>query len=108
MLVRDIKTNILLFIYCATVPSGSWPRHLRGIWITQNDTPQSVVISSSQRPLPENTQHSQQTDIPDSSGIRAHNLSRRVAPYLRLRPRGHWDLQYFMRQTKHLRDLRFS
>ena len=37
------------------------------------------MISPSQRPLPENTQRSQQTDIHDPVGIRTHNLSRRAA-----------------------------
>jgi hypothetical protein len=49
------------------------------------------VISPSQRPLPDNTQHSQQTDIHAPGGIRAHNLSRRAAVDLRLRLRRHWD-----------------
>jgi len=49
------------------------------------------VISSSQRPLPDNTQHSQQTDIHAPDGIQIHNISRRVAVELHLRPRGHWD-----------------
>ena len=49
------------------------------------------VISSSQRPLSDNTQHSQQTNIHASGGIRTHNLSRRAAANLRLIPRGHWD-----------------
>ena len=49
------------------------------------------VISSSQRLLPDNTQHSQQTSIRIPGGIRAHNLSRRAAVDLRLRPHGHWD-----------------
>jgi len=49
------------------------------------------VISSSQRPLPDNTQHSQQTNIHAPAGIRTHDLSRRAAVDLRLRPRGHWD-----------------
>ena len=48
------------------------------------------VISSSQRPLRDNTQHSQQTDINAPDGIRTHNLSRRTAADLRLRTRGHW------------------
>ena len=52
------------------------------------------VISSSQRPLPDNTQHSQQTNTPAPGGIRTHNLSRRAAVELRLRPRGHWDQPY--------------
>jgi hypothetical protein len=34
---------------------------------------------------------SQQTDIHSPGGIRTHNLNRRVAADLRLRPRGHWD-----------------
>ena len=50
-----------------------------------------LVISSSQRPLPDNTQHSQQTDTHAPGGIRTHNLSRRAAADLRLRQRGYWD-----------------
>ena len=49
------------------------------------------MISPSQRPLPDNTQHSQQTNIHAPGGIRTHNLSRRAAVDLRLRPRGRWD-----------------
>jgi hypothetical protein len=49
------------------------------------------VISSSQRPLPDNTQHPKQTDIHAPGGIRNHNFSRRAAANLRLRPRGLWD-----------------
>jgi hypothetical protein len=48
------------------------------------------VISSSQRPLPNNTQHAKQTNIRASGGIRTHNLSRRAPADLRLRQRGHW------------------
>ena len=51
------------------------------------------VISSSQRPLPDNTQHSQQTNIHAPSGIRTYNPSRRAAADLHLRPRGHRDRQ---------------
>ena len=46
------------------------------------------VISSSQRPLPDNTQPSQHTDIHAPGGIRTHSLSRRAAADLGLRPRG--------------------
>ena len=49
------------------------------------------MTSQSHRPLPDNTQHSQQTDIYAPGGIRTHNLSKRAATDLRLRPRGHWD-----------------
>ena len=51
------------------------------------------VISSSQRPLPDNTQHSQQTNVHATGGIRTHNLSRRAAVDLRLRPHRYWDRQ---------------
>ena len=47
-------------------------------------------ISPSQRPLPNNTQHSQQT-ILAPGGVRTHNLKRPAAADLRFRPRGHWD-----------------
>ena len=51
------------------------------------------VINPSQRSLPDNTQHSQQTNIHAPGEIRTHDLSRRAAEVLRLRPRGHWDWQ---------------
>ena len=56
---------------------------------SRQDSP-GRVISSSRRPPPDNTQHSQQTDIHAPGGIRTHNLSRRAAADLRLRLRGHW------------------
>ena len=49
------------------------------------------MISSSQRPLSDNTQHSQQTNIHVLRGIRTHNLSRPAAVYLHFRPRGKRD-----------------
>ena len=54
------------------------------------------MISSSQRPLPDNTRHSQQTNIHAPGGIRTHNLSRLAAADLRPRPRGHWDRHIFI------------
>jgi len=52
------------------------------------------MISPSQRPLPDNTQHSQQTNIQALGGIRTHDRSRRAAVDLRLRPRAHWDRRF--------------
>jgi len=49
------------------------------------------VISSSQIPLPDNTQHSQKTNIHAPSRIQTHDLTRQAAADLRLRPRGYWD-----------------
>jgi len=51
------------------------------------------VISSSQSPLPDNTQHSQQTNIHASGGNRTQDISWRTAVDLHLRPRGQWDRQ---------------
>ena len=48
------------------------------------------VISSSQRPLPDSTQHSQERNMHVPGVIRIHNLSRRAAPDLRFRPRCFW------------------
>jgi hypothetical protein len=44
-----------------------------------------------QRPLPDSTQHSQETDIHAPCGIRTHDPSKQAAEDLRLRSHGHWD-----------------
>jgi hypothetical protein len=49
------------------------------------------VIRLKQRPLPDNTQHSQQTDIHAPGGIPIQNPSKRTAADTRLRTRGHFD-----------------
>jgi len=49
------------------------------------------VISPTNRPLPDNTQHSQKTEIHALGGILTRNPSKRVAADPCLRPRGHWD-----------------
>jgi hypothetical protein len=49
------------------------------------------VISPSQRPLPDNTQHSQEKDVHASGGFRTHNPSKRAATGPHLRPRDHSD-----------------
>jgi len=54
--------------------------------VTVGRTP-GRVISSSQRPVPDN---SQQTNIHAPGGIQTHNLGRQWAAD-RLRPRSHWD-----------------
>jgi hypothetical protein len=65
----------------------------------QEDSP-GQVISSSQRPLFDNRQHSQQTDIHAPGGIRTHNLTRREATDLRHRPHGHWDRLLYITKVK--------
>ena len=60
------------------------------------------MISPSQRPLPDNTQHSQQTNIQALGGIRTHDRSRHAAVDLRLRPRGHWDRTWYYEVLIHI------
>jgi len=58
---------------------------------TQTHHSSGQVISSSQRPLPDNAQHSQERDIDTPGGIQTHNPSERAAADRRLRPRAHWE-----------------
>ena len=59
------------------------------------------MISPSQRPQPDNTQHSQQTKSMPRVGFEpTHDLSRRAAVDLRLRPRGYWDLHTDISSTR--------
>jgi len=58
------------------------------------------VISSSQRPAPENTQQSQEIDFHAPVGIRTHNLGRRAPADLYSRQRSNWDRQYRLSQTR--------
>jgi hypothetical protein len=93
----SLGASLFFFPHGAAAQCGLWPPHSRGFRDHTHDAPQSVgllsgrVISSSQRPLPVNTRHLQQTNIHSPGGIRAHEISRRAAVDLRLRPRGHWD-----------------
>jgi len=52
-------------------------------------------ISPTQRPVLDNTQHSQQTDIHASGGIRTRNPSKVAVADPRPTPRGHQDRQIF-------------
>ena len=47
-------------------------------------------MSPTQRPLPDNTQHSQQPNFHARGGIRTHEHSKRAAADPRFRPRAHW------------------
>jgi hypothetical protein len=56
------------------IPLDEWSARRRDLYLTTHNT------------------HNRQTyKHPCPGGIRAHNLSRRAAEDLRLRPRGHWD-----------------
>ena len=81
---------LLLFSCGPAAQRGPGPPHSRGFWITLRHPTLSRdssvrVISLSQRPLPDNTQHSQQTDIHTPDWIRIRSPSKPVAAH------GHWD-----------------
>ena len=95
--VPRIALEVCLFVFGATAPPPSGPGspHSRGFYITHNDAPQSVRLLWTSDQLVAETSTwqyiTQQTDIHAPCGIRTHNLSRRAAADLCLRPRGHWD-----------------
>ena len=62
---------------------------------TQYDSSRRV-IGSSQRPLPDNTQHSQKTDRHPPGGIRTRSSSKLAATDPRLRSHGHWDQPFIL------------
>jgi hypothetical protein len=79
---------LLLLLSGITTLYESEPPQLWCYEITHKDS-SGQVISPSQRPLPDNTQRSQETDIQAPGGIRTRNLINRSAAGLR--PLGHWD-----------------
>jgi hypothetical protein len=93
----------IIFFNGSTAPWGPRPPHFSMLHehthfrhTTVGRTP-GRVTSPSQRPLPNNTQHSQETDIFAPGGIRTHNPNKQTAVHPRLRPQGHWDrLQHYI------------
>jgi len=95
---RNIYIYIYIYIYIVfpwrNCPSGQRPPHYRGFTITLNEAHHTWLdssgrgISPTQRPLFDNAQHSQETYIHATGGIRAHNPSKRSAADERLIPRG--------------------
>ena len=79
----------------AKAHSGLESCHYQGFMITQTHHARydstGRVISSTRRPLPDNTQHSQEIDIHAPGGIRTGNPSKRAAASPCLRRQGHWD-----------------
>jgi len=87
---------VSLSYFFSWLDSPSGPRHpVWGFLITLSQwtlwDSSGRVIGPSQGSLPDNTQHSQETDGRDPRGIRTHNPSKRAAADPRLRPHGHWD-----------------
>jgi hypothetical protein len=90
----DLSHHQFFFIHGATAPVGqclltivdsrSQTQH------TRKDS-SGRAISLTQRPQPDSTQNSQETDIHAPGRIRTHNPSKRAAADPRLRLGGHWD-----------------
>jgi hypothetical protein len=92
--------NLEIFFYFGITapppPSGPWPPHLRGFQITHKDTPQSVGLLWTSDQLVAETSTWQHTTLttdrhPSLQWDSNHNIRRRAAADLRLRPRGYWD-----------------
>jgi hypothetical protein len=83
---------ILLFLsHGTTVPSGLLIIEASQLY-SDNDNRQDSSgksISPMKRSLPNNTQHSQETDIHAHGVIRTHNPRKRAATVRRLRPSAH-------------------
>jgi hypothetical protein len=94
-LVTHFCQNLNLFSLALQSSAGYGLLVRKVFVITNNDAPHRYkssgrVISSSQRPIADNSQHSQQANI-HVAGDPTNESSRRAAADLRLRPRGHWD-----------------
>jgi len=87
------KTQELNYFTLVQNPSGPRSHHCRGFIISLGHTTLGRAPldkkSTTSRPLPDNTQHSQETDIHAPGGIRNRHPSKQAAADPRLRPRGH-------------------
>ena len=77
------------------------PPHFWGSLITHNDAPQSVGLLWTGDQLVAETSTWQhitltKTNIHAPGGIRTHDLSKRAAADLHLRPRGYWGRHYYL------------
>ena len=91
----DLYHNIFFFLWRCGPTLAMASSFLRFLDHTHNDAPQSVEFSWTRDQCVAETptwQHTTlTTDIHAPGGIRTHNLRRRAAVELRLRPHGHWD-----------------
>ena len=92
----DISIFFFLFLLLSLRPEEAMISFMRFLDHTQTHHSQQDssgrVISPSQRHLPDKTQHSRETVINATGGIRTHDLSRPAAAELHLRLRDHHDL----------------
>jgi hypothetical protein len=79
--------------YDSTAHRGQGPLHYRDSTNTHTHArweSTGRVISPTQRPLIDNTQHSQDRDIRATGGIRTRNTNQRATADPRLKPHGPW------------------
>jgi hypothetical protein len=91
---RRLRLVICVCFRGSAAQRGLWPPRSIGLLITHKDAPWSVgLLWTSDQFVAETSawQHiTLTTDIHYPGGIRTHDLSRRAAVDLRLRPRDHW------------------
>ena len=78
LILRLLMSYIYIYIYIYAAPILDVSRSHTTTHHSRQDS-SGRVISSSQRPLPDNTRHSQQINIHAPGGIRTHDLSRWAA-----------------------------
>ena len=105
--IKCNQTDVKLFTMTQQPPVGHGLLIVEDSW-SHSDThtwqdSSGRVIRSSQRPLPDNTQHSQQTNIHAAGGIWTRNPSKRAAADPRLGPHGHWDRRGKIQSLRNLR-----
>jgi hypothetical protein len=82
--VASTRLHVMAYPYGASQSHSLDTPHWVGLlWVSDQPDAESS--------LPDNTRHSQQTNIHAPGGIRTHNLSSRAAAVPCLRPRGHWN-----------------
>jgi hypothetical protein len=102
------KPHVSLFIpfLLEPQPNGGQGRLILEVYRSRTMTHHSRldssgrVIAPSPKPLLNNIQHSQQTDIHTPCGIQTRNPSKRSAADPSLRPNGYWDWR--QNHTKHI------
>jgi len=96
-----IHVIFLHYLYGSTASSGPGNPHFRGFTIilrhiTLGRTPPNELSARRRDRYLHNTQQTQQTKIHSISGIRTRDPRQQAASYLRPRPQGHRDRQFYI------------
>ena len=94
--MSSTKSSSAVFYFCGARalrkprPPHCWCFEIRQTHHTRYDS-SGQGIGPTQRPLPDSTQHSQETDTHAPGGIRTRIPSKRAAADQRFTPHGHWN-----------------